>query len=161
MEIDNLGARLRTRRTAAGETISTVAMRAGLSVPYIANLENGRGNPTLTALSSLARALGADLVVELADQSDESRAGDRLGSGTTLPPASLTRFARTARFNAEARRLAARSGRPPAQQRELLLAAMSAVAAAAGPHNTLSELDWHRVLDAVVLLSGVSRSDGQ
>ena len=33
----------------------------GLSVPYIANLENGRGNPTVTALTRLAAALGLAL----------------------------------------------------------------------------------------------------
>src|ERR1700678_2389733 len=69
MEIQELGVRLRARRAAAGETIASVAMRAGLSVPYIANLENGRGNPTLTALSALAQALGADLRGELAEPS--------------------------------------------------------------------------------------------
>src|SRR5258708_24298723 len=57
VEIQDLGARMKARRTAAGETIAAVAVRAGLSVPYIANLENGRGNPTLTALTALAKAL--------------------------------------------------------------------------------------------------------
>ncbi len=156
MEIGDLGARLRARRTAAGETISTVAMRAGLSVPYIANLENGRGNPTLTALSALASALGTELVVELADQADPD-AGRRPGTATAAPPASLARFARTARFRAEAELLAERSGRTPVQQRELLLRAMSGVAAASVPQRALTELDWHRVLDAIVLVSGGSR----
>src|SRR5439155_12714694 len=45
VEIFDLGNRLRNRRTAAGRTIASVAAEAGLSVPYIANLENGRGNP--------------------------------------------------------------------------------------------------------------------
>ena len=35
-----------------------MAAEAGLSVPYIANLENGRGNPTTAAL---AQAMGRDL----------------------------------------------------------------------------------------------------
>ena len=42
-----------------------VAVQAGLSVPYIANLEKARGNPTLDPLVRLADALGthvADLL---------------------------------------------------------------------------------------------------
>ncbi|HET9897658.1 MAG TPA: helix-turn-helix transcriptional regulator [Streptosporangiaceae bacterium] len=156
MEIGDLGIRLRARRTAAGETISAVAIRAGLSVPYIANLENGRGNPTLTALTALAGALGADLVVDLADKGDQAdetgRAGKPAGSRPPVP-ASLTRFARTPRFSAEADRLAEHSGRPAAVQRELLLSAMSGVAAAGTDSDELTELDWHRILDAVVLIS--------
>jgi transcriptional regulator with XRE-family HTH domain len=62
-----LGNALRARRKAADRTIASVAVDAGLSVPYIANLENGRGNPTLAALTRLATALGATLTVTLAD----------------------------------------------------------------------------------------------
>jgi hypothetical protein len=35
--------------TAAGRTVASVATDAGLSVPYVANLENGRGNQPLGA----------------------------------------------------------------------------------------------------------------
>src|SRR5215467_7707120 len=113
MEIEELGARLRSRRTAAGETIAAVAMRAGLSVPYIANLENGRGNPTLTALSGLATALGATLRVELVEtDADHNKAAP--------PPASLAKFARTPRFTSAAERLARKGGVPPSAQREHL-----------------------------------------
>ena len=68
VEIDSgaeLGRRLRARRTAAGRTIASVAVQAGLSVPYIANLENGRGNPTLAALTNLAQALGVRMRIEV------------------------------------------------------------------------------------------------
>ncbi len=44
MEDAAIGRQLRARRTAAGRTVASVAADAGLSVPYIANLENGRGN---------------------------------------------------------------------------------------------------------------------
>jgi transcriptional regulator with XRE-family HTH domain len=133
VEIDNLGGRLRARRTAAGRTIASVAADAGLSVPYIANLENGRGNPTLAAVAALARALGAQLRVELADDTD-------------LPalPASLLAFAQTPRFQAETRQL-------PFLVREKLLTAMAGLGALAA--RPMDELDWHRVLDTVVLLS--------
>lgn len=63
----DLSAELRDRRKAAGRTIASVAVDAGLSVPYIANLENGRGNPTLAALDRLATALGTRLELSLAD----------------------------------------------------------------------------------------------
>jgi transcriptional regulator with XRE-family HTH domain len=63
-----LGEVLRDRRKAAGRTIASVAVDAGLSVPYIANLENGRGNPTVSALDRLATALGAQLEVRIADE---------------------------------------------------------------------------------------------
>jgi transcriptional regulator with XRE-family HTH domain len=63
-----LGEILRERRKAAGRTIASVAVDAGLSVPYIANLENGRGNPTVSALDRLATALGAQLEVRIGDE---------------------------------------------------------------------------------------------
>jgi transcriptional regulator with XRE-family HTH domain len=63
-----LGEVLRERRKAAGRTIASVADDAGLSVPYIANLENGRGNPTVSALDRVATALGARLEVGIADE---------------------------------------------------------------------------------------------
>ncbi|HEV7963805.1 MAG TPA: helix-turn-helix transcriptional regulator, partial [Actinoplanes sp.] len=99
VEISELGGLLRARRTAAGRTIASVAVDAGLSVPYIANLENGRGNPTLSAVSRLATALGAHLAVELT-------AGDEDASPPTRLPDSLLRFAKSARFAAESARLA-------------------------------------------------------
>ena len=66
MEDSAIGRQLRARRTAAGRTVASVAADAGLSVPYIANLENGRGNPTTAALRRLAEALDLRLVVTLA-----------------------------------------------------------------------------------------------
>ena len=65
MDHPAIGRELRARRTAAGRTVASVAADAGLSVPYVANLENGRGNPTVTALTRLAAALGMRLVVTL------------------------------------------------------------------------------------------------
>jgi transcriptional regulator with XRE-family HTH domain len=70
----DLGAALRDRRKAAGRTIASVAVDAGLSVPYIANLENGRGNPTVSALDRLATALGAQLQLSISDEEPPHRA---------------------------------------------------------------------------------------
>jgi len=77
-----IGRQLRARRTAAGRTVASVAADAGLSVPYIANLENGRGNPTATALTRLAAALGMRLAI-----------GPRTGRGR--PPGRGTRVTRS------------------------------------------------------------------
>jgi transcriptional regulator with XRE-family HTH domain len=85
----DLSAELRDRRKAANRTIASVAVDAGLSVPYIANLENGRGNPTLAALDRLATALGTNLQLTLVDDppgrtaDPAASSGPRLGSGSS------------------------------------------------------------------------------
>jgi transcriptional regulator with XRE-family HTH domain len=163
VEIIELGSRLRARRTAAGRTIASVALDAGLSVPYIANLENGRGNPTLSAVTSLAAALGVRLSVDLIDE-----AGDATPTTEPSPlPESLLRFARSQRFTTESARLTARQAKAPARSasptapaaapasetatRQRLLQAMAGLAALAT--RPLAEADWHRLLDAAVLMS--------
>ena len=135
---------LRRRRAAAGRTIASVAADAGLSVPYIANLENGRGNPTLSAVSSLATALGAELVVRLAEDDSGSIPADPL-------PDSLVQFARGARFHTEVTRLATTGRTPETTTRARLLNAMAAMASLAS--RPLTDLDWHRILDTAVLLT--------
>jgi transcriptional regulator with XRE-family HTH domain len=144
VEISELGSLLRARRTAAGRTIASVALDAGLSVPYIANLENGRGNPTLSAVSSLATALGVHLAVGLI-------AGDADSTPPTRLPDSLLRFAKSARFSAESARLAAAADTPETATRERLLHAMAGMAALAT--RPVTDTDWHRLLDAAVLMS--------
>src|SRR6516225_9237931 len=88
-----IGRQLRARRTAAGRTVASVATDAGLSVPYIANLENGRGNPTTAALTRLAEALGLRLMVTLMPAEEGSAP-----AGVPGIPASLVRLGRTDRF---------------------------------------------------------------
>src|SRR5436853_7314173 len=68
-----LGGRLRAARSGQGRTLADVAIDAGLSVPYVANLESGRGNPTLGALHPLAAALGTPLTALPAAGSDEAK----------------------------------------------------------------------------------------
>ncbi|GIH10734.1 hypothetical protein Rhe02_88010 [Rhizocola hellebori] len=142
---DELGRRLRMKRTAAGRTIASVAADAGLSVPYIANLENGRGNPTLAALTSLAQALGAHLRVHLDEDSPSP----------TAPPPSLpdplTQFAKLPRFRAEMANLSTTTGQPLTTTTENCLTAMATMAAAA--NKPLTELDCHRLLDTLILLT--------
>jgi transcriptional regulator with XRE-family HTH domain len=136
-----LGRRLHAGRVSQGRTLATVALQAGLSVPYVANLENGRGNPTLASLHRLAGALGIRLSELLADP-----------GGTAAAPAlpeSLAGFSQGARFRQETRRLAAETKATPAEIRHQLLTAMAAVPQ---PQRGLDELDWHRILDALVLV---------
>src|SRR5580692_9743806 len=123
-----LGRRLRAQRVSQGRTIASVAMQAGLSVPYVANLENGRGNPTLGSAHRLAAALGAPSS-ELLDE------GSGPVPGPVPLPASLAEFSRSRRFQAQIRRQ--------------LLTAMAAVPQ---PGWGLDELDWHRILDAIILV---------
>lgn len=100
-------------------------------MPYIANLENGRGNPTVAALAAIAEALGTSLEVRLGDG----------GAEPVALPAALARFARTERFQGAV---------PDVAARERCLAAMAAMAAAAAREP--SELDCHRLLDTFTLL---------
>jgi transcriptional regulator with XRE-family HTH domain len=60
-----LGAELRRARTAAGLTQEQLSFRAGLSRPYISQLERDEKSPTLDTLFLLCDALGistADVV---------------------------------------------------------------------------------------------------
>lgn len=57
-----IGSRARRRRENLGLTLREVALGAGLSVPYIANLEKARGNPTLDTLVRLSDALDLPLI---------------------------------------------------------------------------------------------------
>ncbi|HYW23816.1 MAG TPA: helix-turn-helix domain-containing protein [Terriglobales bacterium] len=134
-----LGRRLRARRLAQERTLAAVAVDAGLSVPYVANLESGRGNPTLGALHGLAHALDVPLA-ELVREDD----------APPPAPASLVEFTAGSRFGREVRRLAREEGSDASRVRGQVLAVMAGIAAALP--GRFDELDWHRVLDAIVLL---------
>ena len=148
MDQTEIGRQLRARRTAAGRTVASVAADAGLSVPYVANLENGRGNPTMAALIRLTEALGLRLAVTLAP------AGE--GSGSRAPavaevPASLVRLGRTERFRAAVTLMAPTLGVSADEFSARLVAALAALAQALG--RDLAEADWWRLLDALVLVA--------
>jgi transcriptional regulator with XRE-family HTH domain len=150
-----IGRQLRARRTAAGRTVASVAADAGLSVPYIANLENGRGNPTAAALTRLAEALGLRLVVTLAPaDEDAGTAGSAvagLAAGTPGIPASLVRLGRTDRFREAVAVMAPALDTGPDEFAGQLVAALAALAQAMG--RDLAEPDWWRLLDALVLVA--------
>lgn len=146
MENPPLGHQLRALRTAAGRTVASVAADAGLSVPYIANLENGRGNPTTTALSRLAAALGSQLVITLTPPAAGPAATQGVPAGV---PASLVRFARTPRFRHATAAMARARQLDPGELAQRLIPAMAALASALGAD--LSDPDWGRILDALLL----------
>jgi transcriptional regulator with XRE-family HTH domain len=142
------GRQLRARRTAAGRTVASVAADAGLSVPYIANLENGRGNPTTTALTRLAGALGMRLVITLVPDEDSQQAGE-LASPEV--PASLVRLGRTARFREAATAIATALELDTDNFSAQLVTALATLARALG--KDLAEPDWWRILDALLLIA--------
>ena len=148
MEHPAIGRELRARRTAAGRTVASVAADAGLSVPYIANLENGRGNPTTTALTRLAEALGMQLVVTLVPGEESQRGG---APASPDMPASLVRLARTGRFRQAVRVIAATLDLDADEFSVQLVAALAMLAQSLG--KDLAEADWWRLLDALLLIA--------
>ena len=149
MEHTGIGRQLRARRTAAGRTVASVAADAGLSVPYIANLENGRGNPTVTALTRLAAALGMRLVITLAPDEDGPQAGEPAPPPDV--PASLVRLGRTARFRQAVTAIATALDLDNDEFSAQLVAALAALAHTMG--KDLAEPDWWRLLDALLLVT--------
>jgi transcriptional regulator with XRE-family HTH domain len=149
-----IGRQLRARRTAAGRTVASVAADAGLSVPYIANLENGRGNPTTTALARLAEALGMRLVIALAPAEDDRGDTEPASPQPPFParvPASLVRLARTARFRRAATAIAAALELDTESFSAQLVTALATLADTIG--KDLAEPDWWRLLDALMLIA--------
>jgi transcriptional regulator with XRE-family HTH domain len=148
MELSAIGRQLRARRTAAGRTVASVAGDASLSVPYIANLENGRGNPTITALTRLAEALGMRLEITLVPDEAGQPAG---APPAPVMPAALVRLGRTERFRQAAATMARALGRETDEYTGQLVAALAAVAPATG--QDLSEADLWRVIDVFLLIA--------
>lgn len=146
MDRHQMGMRLRALRAATGRTVASVATDAGLSVPYVANLENGRGNPTVDALSRIAQALGVRATIEFAA---EDSTGPNVG--TTALPATLVRLGRGARFRHDTRLIAEAVGEDPASTAARILDALAKLAEVTG--RELSEPDWYRLLDALILVA--------
>lgn len=142
----SLGDRIRARRVGLGLTLASVAERAGLSLPYVSNLERGRGNPTLESLTALAKALEVTLG-ELVTE-DEQATGEDLVLAQA--PSSLVQFARTARFRSALERLAGEHGATEDEMRRRLLVGM-----ASAPRRSTGEPtedDWRRLLDVYSLI---------
>jgi len=63
-----VGSAVRAARLRAGVSQTELAARAGTSQPAIARLEKGMVSPTVISLDRIARALGADLVIDFEPQ---------------------------------------------------------------------------------------------
>jgi transcriptional regulator with XRE-family HTH domain len=154
-----VGRQLRALRTASGRTVASVAADAGLSVPYIANLENGRGNPTVAALGQLAAALGMRLDITLIPAGGADGPGGAAGGaggaggakGAGSVPGALVRLGRTDRFRRTARLVAGALGTGEAQASAQLVGALAALGGVLG--RDLAEADWWRLLDALLLVA--------
>jgi transcriptional regulator with XRE-family HTH domain len=130
-----LGGRLRARRLELDLTLAEVAEKSGLSIPYISNLERGRGNPTIDALGALARTLEVPLTSLIGDTPIED----------ADVPKSLTSFSRSERFRSEVLRLANLLETDPGELRSRLVAAMASAPRRSSGEPT--EDDWRRLLD--------------
>jgi len=148
VEQSAIGRQLRARRTAAGRTVASVAADSGLSVPYIANRENGRGNPTTTALERLAEALGMHLVITLVPEEGGNQTD---GPAPPVVPSSLVRLARTARFRRAVAAMTTALDLEAGEFTAQFVAALAALAHSMG--KDLSEPDWYRMLDALLLVA--------
>lgn len=145
MDGHQLGKRLRALRAASGRTVASVATDAGLSVPYVANLENGRGNPTVDALNRIAQALGTQVTIGLAGEDSQPH------TDAVALPAALVRFGRGARFRRDVRLIAETAREDPAVLAARILDLL--VRLADITDRDLSEPDWFRLLDALVLVA--------
>jgi transcriptional regulator with XRE-family HTH domain len=142
----SLGDRIRARRVGLGLTLASVAERAGLSLQYVSNLERGRGNPTLEALTALAAALEVTLGDLLAE--GEQAGGEDLVLAQAPP--SLMQFARSARFRSAVERLASdHSCAEDDMRRRLLIGMTSAPRRSTGDP---TDDDWRRLLDVYSLI---------
>jgi transcriptional regulator with XRE-family HTH domain len=138
-----LGQRLRARRIEQGLTLGQVAEQAGLSLPYVSNLERGRGNPTTKALAAIARALDVELGTLLGDAQDAP--ADPLDAVLAAAPKSLLNFAKGAQFEKVLQRLVNQmDGDPDELRRRLLVGMASAPRRSTGQP---TEDDWRRLLD--------------
>jgi transcriptional regulator with XRE-family HTH domain len=142
---DQLATRLTKRRAELGLTLREVAIEAGISLPYVANLEKGRGNPTLDVIESLAVALETSVAMLLVAETTTHDGA----TADVLPPAA-TRYARSQHFRNVTERLARRQRVPVEDTRRQILAAIAAAPRARG--RQLSQTDCRRLIDAFTLI---------
>jgi transcriptional regulator with XRE-family HTH domain len=57
-EAVKLGNNLRRIRTGKGISQGDIVRALGMGRGFVSNIENGKGNPTLTTITKLAKALG-------------------------------------------------------------------------------------------------------
>lgn len=146
MATSPLAQQLRSRRLALELTLAEVADRAGLSLPYVSNLERGRGNPTMEALRSLAEALEIPMSALIGD--DE--AIDPTELILAEAPPSLIAYSRSPAFKKDVEQLAAEQQTDADAMRRRLLVAMASAPRRSSGEPTRD--DWRRLLDAYRLI---------
>jgi hypothetical protein len=109
---------------------------------------NGRGNPTTTALTRLAVALGMRVVITLAPDDDSHQARE---VASPEVPASLVRLGRTARFRPTAAVIATALDLDADDFSAQCVTALAILAQTMG--KDLAEPDWWRILDALLLIA--------
>lgn len=142
IESKSIGQRLRARRVELGRTLAEVAEQSGLSLPYVSNLERGRGNPTLEALESLAQALDLPLASLVGDEGPI----EPLSVVLAAAPPSLRQFSRSTDFLEAVQELSERQGESVDTMRQKLLLGMASSPQRSSGEPT--EEDWRRILDA-------------
>ena len=140
-----VGLRLRARRSELGLTLAQVSQEAGLSLPYVANLEKGRGNPTLDVLVALSRALSLP-TADLLGPAEVSELDERLAD---LPPV-LVDFGRGHVLASVVERLAYATRVEEKALRSVLVRAMASLPRRHDGSFTVT--DCQRFLDAVSLM---------
>ena len=90
----NIAGAVRARRLAAGLTMRELASRAGMSQPFLSNLENSRAMPSLSTLYKIANALGVSPREFLPEERTRATL-TRVGEGAEGPVADEPRSATT------------------------------------------------------------------
>lgn len=143
---------MRKRREQLGWTLATLAEKSDVSVPYLANIENGRGNVLHRVATALETPLH-DLVHSLG-HAEEATADENLRLATQ--PESLKAYSRGKQFKARIQHLADEQNMPYAEVRSALLEGLAAAPVRLKDSDFVAR-DWDRLLDAYVLaLRGVS-----
>lgn len=146
IQSESIGQRLRARRVELGRTLAQVAEQADLSLPYVSNLERGRGNPTIEALEALAGALD----LPLSRLVGEDGVVEPLQVVLASAPPSLLHFSRSADFLETVKELAERQEESEDMMRQKLLVGMASSPQRSSGEPT--EEDWRRILDAYSLI---------
>ena len=142
-----LGERIRARRQRKSWKLKDLSESTGLSVPYLSDLERDQSaNPTLDALSAIARSLECDVADLL------TTGGGEPGSSTAPLSVSLQRFVDSPDFADQLRRLGERMNRPAGDQLRIEVIDFLATA----PRRSSGELgkdDWRQLLDFYMVIA--------
>ena len=153
--VGSLGVRLRARRKELGLTLAQVAERAGLSLPYVSNLERGHGNPTIEALKDLSNALETPIAQLLGDDVD-TESTEVLNLLLANLPSTLEKFSKTREFKEAIEDFARRQNEDEQDMRVRILLGMVTSPRRSSSSPTTS--DWMRLLDVYRLILSQERS---